>query len=197
MTVVEGTLNSTPNSVFRLEFFTNTACNPSGFGAGERFLGSTTVTTDGQCNASFGVTFHGVLPIGQFVTSTATDVDNNTSEFSRCLKRNTPLSNTDFNGDGHADLVWRHTQTGQVALWLLNGLSIQDYGSPGTVADLGWQLVAVADVDGDGKADLVWRHTQTGQVALWLLNGLTVQTYGSPGTVSDAGWQLVGSALSP
>jgi hypothetical protein len=37
-------------------------------------------------------------------------------------------------------LLWRHTATGQVYVWLLNGLAVQSLGSLGTVADLGWQI---------------------------------------------------------
>jgi CSLREA domain-containing protein len=82
---VEGTLNSTPNTSFRLEFFANREPDPSGHGEGERFLGSMQVTTDGSGNASF--TFVSPTPVftGEFVSSTATDPANNTSEFSRVV----------------------------------------------------------------------------------------------------------------
>ena len=83
-TAIEGTLNSTPNTAFRLEFFSNSACDPSGHGEGKTFLGFTDVTTDGSGNASFMVTFPIAVPAGQFITATATDPDGNTSEFSEC-----------------------------------------------------------------------------------------------------------------
>ena len=35
---VVGSLNSTPSSTFRVEFFANTVCYPSGNGEGETFL---------------------------------------------------------------------------------------------------------------------------------------------------------------
>jgi hypothetical protein len=79
-TTVEGTLTSTPNTTFTLEIFANTVNNPSG--AGERFLGSVAVTTDGDGNASFTGTFDTVVDPGQFLTATATDPGNNTSPFS-------------------------------------------------------------------------------------------------------------------
>ena len=79
---VEGTLNSTPNTTFRLEFFANSVCDPSGFGEGETFLGSTTSTTDGSGNTNFTAIFP--VPLGDIVTATATDPNNNTSEFSAC-----------------------------------------------------------------------------------------------------------------
>ncbi len=79
---VQGTLNSTPNGAFRIEFFGNTACDASGSGEGATFLGSTSVTTDGSGNAA--IALFASAP-GQFVTATATDSSNNTSEFSACV----------------------------------------------------------------------------------------------------------------
>ncbi len=83
---IGGSLNSTAGIQFRLEFFSNTSCNaasPNDFGEGQTFLGFVNVTTDGSGNATFNPTFP--IPGGQTViTATATDPDNNTSEFSRC-----------------------------------------------------------------------------------------------------------------
>jgi len=83
-TSIEGTLNSTVNTTFRLEFFSNIACDPSGNGEGESFLGSTDVTTDGNGDVMFMATFPVTVPVGQFITATATDPNNDTSEFSQC-----------------------------------------------------------------------------------------------------------------
>ena len=83
-TTIEGALNSAPNTEFRLEFFSNSACDPSGHGEGETFLGATTVTTDGGGNVGFTVTLVNSATVGHFVTATATDPDGNTSEFSPC-----------------------------------------------------------------------------------------------------------------
>jgi Putative binding domain, N-terminal len=68
----------------RIEFFSNGACDPSGFGEGETFIGSATVTTDGSCRASFAITLPIAIPSGSFITATATDPNGNTSEFARC-----------------------------------------------------------------------------------------------------------------
>ena len=46
----------------------------------------------------------------------------------------------DLDGDGKADILWRHDPTGTVAVWLMNGTQIQGSGVPGVVADLGWQI---------------------------------------------------------
>ena len=84
---IGGTLNSKPNSTYRLEFFTNDTCDPSGNGEAEGFLGFTSVSTGGDGNAGFqfssGNGTNGALP-GQFVVATATDFLGNTSEFSPC-----------------------------------------------------------------------------------------------------------------
>ncbi len=81
-TQVAGTLNSRSNSSYRLEFFLNTAADSSGYGEGQTFLVATNVTTDASGNAPIDVTFAGLLTTNSFITATATDTNNNTSEFS-------------------------------------------------------------------------------------------------------------------
>ncbi|MGB6836290.1 MAG: hypothetical protein WBF66_01130 [Dehalococcoidia bacterium] len=93
-TEIEGSLNSTANTQFTLEFFYNTACDPSNHGEGETFLGSTTVMTDDTGNVSFAVSFPTTIPVGHFITSTATDPSNNTSEFSQCIEVPPPATAT-------------------------------------------------------------------------------------------------------
>jgi hypothetical protein len=78
---VTGTLNSTPNSTFRLEFFISGEAGPSGFGQGELYATSADVTTDANGNASFDVNFQ-TDPGRSVYTATATDAAGNTSEFS-------------------------------------------------------------------------------------------------------------------
>jgi CSLREA domain-containing protein len=83
-TTIEGTLDSTPDAAFSLRFFINNACDPSGYGEGETFLGAINVVTDGSGIADFNVALPEGAPEGSFVTATATDSNNNTSEFSAC-----------------------------------------------------------------------------------------------------------------
>jgi hypothetical protein len=89
----------------------------------------------------------------------------------------------DLDGNGKADLVFRNTGSGMVAVWLMNGLTIATSGFPGGVP-LAWQLAGVGDVNGDGKADVIWRHRTNGTVAVWLMNGLTIASVGFPGSAS-------------
>jgi hypothetical protein len=92
VTDVQGTLNSVASTSYRIEFFWSPACNPSGHGEGQTYLGFTNVTTDVSCNASFDVTFPVTLPPSARISATATDPGGNTSEFSAC----TSLQSTYF-----------------------------------------------------------------------------------------------------
>jgi titin len=76
-----GSLDSTPNTSFRIEFFANCANDPSGFGQGQVYLGFMNATTDATGHASFDFSWT-ADPAHLFVTSTATDPGGNTSEFS-------------------------------------------------------------------------------------------------------------------
>jgi hypothetical protein len=84
-TIIEGSLNSRPDTEFQLQFFSNAECDPSGHGEGETFLDSIVLTTDSNGDASFVASFPDAASPGQFITATATDPDNNTSEFSQCI----------------------------------------------------------------------------------------------------------------
>ena len=81
---VAGSLDSTPSSAFTIDFYASSACDPSGFGEGEVFIGSTGVTTDGAGFALFSTTMPVVVSPGWVVTATATDALGSTSEFSAC-----------------------------------------------------------------------------------------------------------------
>jgi hypothetical protein len=80
---IEGTLDSTPNLAFTLEFFSNPACDPSGYGQGRNRIATTTLVTDAAGHAAFGVSL--TAQPGQWATATATDTAGSTSEFSPCV----------------------------------------------------------------------------------------------------------------
>jgi titin len=83
-TNIQGSLNSAPSTTFRVEFFDNSGCDPIGNGQGQTFIGSADIPTDASCNATINVTLPVTLLAGHVVTATATDPNNNTSEFSAC-----------------------------------------------------------------------------------------------------------------
>jgi len=98
----------------------------------------------------------------------------------------------DLNGDGKADIVWRNTDNGAVAAWLMSGLAL---GPTGILAGVptNWIIAGIGDVDGDEKADIVWRNTSTGDVAVWLGNGVNPPiTTGVIVTALPLDWKIVG-----
>jgi len=86
-TIISFTLNSGISTDYRIEFFANAAADPSGYGEGQTYLGSTDVKTDDFGAVSFNTPIHVAAP-GQFITATATNISpasadfNSTSEFS-------------------------------------------------------------------------------------------------------------------
>ncbi len=82
----EAVLSSTPNTTFRIDFFSSDSCDATGFGEGATFLGSGSMTTNSGGNGLLGITFP-PIPDGRQVTATATsdDGNGNTSEFSECV----------------------------------------------------------------------------------------------------------------
>lgn len=89
-TVIEGTLDSLPNSTFLIQFFASAECDPSGFGEGQHLIGSITVTSGASCVTSFAATFANASVQGASITATATRSGSSTSEFSRCIAVTTP-----------------------------------------------------------------------------------------------------------
>ena len=79
---VRGSINTWPDNLVTIEVFRNGTVDPSGFGEGETFIGSTTVRTDANGNAIFSIPSSLPLSAGQFIAATATDSAGNTSEFS-------------------------------------------------------------------------------------------------------------------
>ncbi|MFO8101711.1 MAG: hypothetical protein R6U37_06065, partial [Dehalococcoidia bacterium] len=84
-TTIEGILDSTPSTQFRLEFFSNTGSDSSGYGEGQTFLGFKDVTTSSGGTVSFSSGFSVMSPGNNFISATATDPSNNTSEFSMAI----------------------------------------------------------------------------------------------------------------
>ena len=77
-TTIKGSLNSTPNKTFLVQFFSN----PAGTDEGKTFIGQKSVTTDSSGNVSFIFTPPQKVGAGRTVTATATSPGGNTSEFS-------------------------------------------------------------------------------------------------------------------
>jgi hypothetical protein len=104
-TTINGSLNSRNNNgagkTYRLEFFTSPAASATGFGEGQTFFGIGAIelganpgpfVDQGSVTASFSGTFANTVPMGTFITATATEMASgagsallNTSEFSNAV----------------------------------------------------------------------------------------------------------------
>ncbi len=93
----------------------------------------------------------------------------------------------DFNNDGHTDMLWQNSVTGQRSVWLMNGTTATGGVDLGTVP-VEWVIAGTADFTGDGKTDLLWQNTVTGQRSVWAMNGTTAMYGVDLGTVSLDWW---------
>ena len=103
----------------------------------------------------------------------------------------------DFNQDGHADLIWYNTSSGDVSVWDMDDQAVLQYGATFTqlAPSSGWVPVAAPDANGDGYPDLLWWNKNTGEMSLWTLNGTTVTNYGADfGQITDTDWKPVAVA---
>jgi CSLREA domain-containing protein len=84
---IDGVLNSLPGTVFKIQIFTNAACDPSGNGEGHRLIRELMVTTNIAGLALIHADFPGTyIDPANIITATATDPAGNTSGFSKCLQ---------------------------------------------------------------------------------------------------------------
>ena len=106
-TILSGSLNSTPSTTFDIDIYRNPAStgpDPSGFGEGAIYVGSTTVNTDIFGNANFNLTDITGAHTGDTYAATATGSSppQDTSEFSQDVvaqPESTVVNNAD-NGPG-------------------------------------------------------------------------------------------------
>ena len=79
-----GSLDSTANTLFNIDFYANITCDSSGNGEGATYLGTANVTTNVNGIAGIAAMLPANAAGGGFYTATATDPAGNTSEFSMC-----------------------------------------------------------------------------------------------------------------
>jgi len=98
----------------------------------------------------------------------------------------------DFHADMRADVLWRHSGTGEASLWAMNGTAIVSDTPLSVSPDLGWKAQGIGDFDGNGKADILWRNQGSGEVVIWLMNGATFISGASVAMMSDLRWAVRG-----
>ncbi len=86
-TNVQGTLSSTPNMEFFIQFFDSASCDLTNFGEGEHLAGASGGATDANGDLSFSVTI-GPVANGRYITAVAAldGPPQSSSEFSSCVQ---------------------------------------------------------------------------------------------------------------
>jgi hypothetical protein len=82
---ISASLNTEANKLYAVEAFASDQCDASGYGEGQKYLGTFNVASDanGFVNLNVGI---GANLLGKYLTMTATDPAGNTSEFSNCAQ---------------------------------------------------------------------------------------------------------------
>lgn len=173
---VSGSLNSTANTNYRIEFFVNGSGDASAHGEGHTYVGFINVLTDGSGDASFSTTLSGSFTANSFLTSTTTRLTAGlaaveTSEFSANMEIRpeiglwlSPTSNvTTSSGFTYHD--------GVIARFTSPGLAL---GS-GTTAGSFSQVFDLDTFAGDGNADIDGVHWVNSTVTIGTGTTFTLQ----------------------
>jgi N-acetylneuraminic acid mutarotase len=101
----------------------------------------------------------------------------------------------DFDRDGKVDILWHNQATGQLYLWLMDGVTAVSaaYFHYWSVPNVAWQVAQVADFSGDGLPDILWRDQSTGELYVWVMDRWWIISgrFLTPSAVSDLKWQVV------
>ncbi len=135
---IAGTVDSTPNTDFRVEFFGSGSADPSGRGEADRYLGFALVSTDISGVASFDDSMSATLADGEFVSATSTALDDggkpgSTSEFSANVVAQEINQAPNFHAAG-------------MSAFTSHDIAIDAYGAVS---------VTTADVNSDGELDVL------------------------------------------
>jgi len=100
----------------------------------------------------------------------------------------------DFDSDLKEDLFWFNDTTQEVAIWLMDGLTIKQPVLIGALSEPGWTVAGVGDFNADGKADVLWYKPATGDTVVWLMNGAQLTSAAYVTQLADLNWRARGVA---
>ena len=96
----------------------------------------------------------------------------------------------DFNDDGHSDVLFQNTSSGQVSIWEMNGNSLIGGGAVSTNPGPSWRAIGTGDFNGDGHSDILFQST-SGQSMVWEMNGVNVIGGGAVSPNPGSSWRAV------
>lgn len=132
-TSIRGTLNSTANRSYTLQFYASPAGETSSRGEGRIYLGQAAVRTAANCTTNFVANVPVGTPAGYVVNATTTDANNNTSELSQAIAVRPQPALLASNAPASRQLVisWTNSATG-FELQSATNLSTPVFWSPVT-----------------------------------------------------------------
>ena len=63
----------------------------------------------------------------------------------------------DFNDDGHSDILFQNTTSGQVSIQEMNGTNVIGGGTISANPGLSWHAIGTGDFNGDGHSDILFK----------------------------------------
>ncbi|MFE2283767.1 FG-GAP repeat domain-containing protein [Streptomyces sp. NPDC059443] len=112
---------------------------------------------------------------------------------------------TDFDLNGHPDILWHNVTTNESQIWYMNGTRIavrqsvvEESGNP-THVGTPWEIAGVGGLNVFGGRDIFWHNTSTNETQIWYMDfnsrirsrRTVVEESGSP-THVGAPWQIAG-----
>jgi kumamolisin len=141
------------------------------------------------------ITTSGTLGNGAYQAGTGYDYltglgSPNVANLSTALTTVNTSLNSDFNGDGKADILWQNTATGARGMYLMNGTSVTTWSDLGTISTA-WQIAGTGDFLQNGNTDIVWQNMTTGDRGIYLMNGTAISGWQDIGTLPIQ-WKIAG-----
>jgi uncharacterized repeat protein (TIGR03803 family) len=103
---------------------------------------------------------------------------------------------SDFNRDGHPDVIWEEPLVGWAQVWYLGGSQGATLIAAADLTQANpWNIVGIADFNGDGNPDVVWQDPVSGAVQVWYLGGGGgVELIGAQDIALSNPWKVVSVA---
>jgi hypothetical protein len=160
-------------------------------------VATTTATQNGKVLTlnlpmSFPVAYDG----GQMVNMYAGDISGTNSGWQQMGTWSVVQIRSDFNNDGHPDVVFQSPSTGAATVYFLDGAQGTTLlGSSPITTGNSWHIAAVADFNGDGHPDLVWQDPVTGESQIWFMGGADGTTFLSSVLLTESNtWRIAAAA---
>jgi hypothetical protein len=99
----------------------------------------------------------------------------------------------EFNNDGHTDIVWQNTQTGERLVWFMfNTIPFSGAFLPTIPTE--WKIVGTGFFDDNENTDLVWQNVVNKQRVIWTMgDNMQIQSGFSFGSAGN--WEFAGTGF--